>query len=240
IDEAWDTVQEYRGITFDMRGYQTYAIGRDITYRNVKFTGPFCAIPTQNASWSVVNSDFSDCALEIDKINGIATMDGVTVRRLLFQSSSVDVFNLFNSNVREFINGAPKKFVGSNSTITSFNPGAYAYGFTTEVNCSNCTITSLGSGGYVDHDVSHFYSMANGTIRIPMPVAVKAEGNNGSGAIRLTVASTAAWVTGQWVLVAGNQNVACSSDLPYGVYTVTVIDGTHVDLQGATYSSGTP
>src|SRR5690349_2475594 len=51
-----------------MNGFQTYAIGRDITYTNVKFTGAACAVPIQNMNWTAQNSDFSSCAMEVDKI----------------------------------------------------------------------------------------------------------------------------------------------------------------------------
>lgn len=58
------------------------------------------------------------------------------------------------------------------------------------------------------------------------------------GLVQLTVNSTAALATGQQVLLLNgtNQSLGESTEGP-NVYTVTVIDGTHVDLQGTTYSS---
>src|SRR5262249_36243513 len=140
LSPAWDTVQEFRGITFSMKGFQTYAIGRDITYANVKFTGGGCAVPTQNFNWTAIDSDFSTCAMEVNNINGTVTLNNVNLYRILFQSSSVDVFNLINSTVTGTVNGTPKKFVGSGSTIANLSPGAYAYGRTEEVSCTNCVI----------------------------------------------------------------------------------------------------
>lgn len=53
-----------------------------------------------------------------------------------------------------------------------------------------------------------------------------------SGIVQLTVNATAALTTNQQVLV-GN----CQSDTAPLAYVVTVIDGTHIDLQGTTYGS---
>jgi hypothetical protein len=170
LDPAWDTTQEFRGITFSADAGQTYAIGRDITFANVKFTGFACAIPTQNLSWTVVDSDFSTCAMEVDKIIGTVTLANVRIYRILFQSSSVDVFNLIDSTVTGTINGTPKKFVGMRSTIANLSPGAYAYGRTDEVDCTDCVIsaiTPLGIddvGGLNNIGANHLYSMSDGTI----------------------------------------------------------------------------
>lgn len=62
--------------------------------------------------------------------------------------------------------------------------------------------------------------------------------NNGSGLIRLTVGSTTGLTTGQTVRVA----LVTGTTEANGFWTVTVVDGTKIDLQGSTftnaYSSG--
>lgn len=69
------------------------------------------------------------------------------------------------------------------------------------------------------------------------PIAITgAASNGGPNLIRLAVTSTAAWTTGQshWIdHITGTGNVAA---LNGGNKVVTVIDGTHVDLQGTTFS----
>jgi hypothetical protein len=55
--------------------------------------------------------------------------------------------------------------------------------------------------------------------------------NNGSGLIRLTVASTTGYTTGDRCSVSSVNGTTEAN----GVWTITVIDSTHVDLQGSTF-----
>jgi hypothetical protein len=59
---------------------------------------------------------------------------------------------------------------------------------------------------------------------------ISAVADNGSGLARLTVASTAGISTGRKLKVAATTTYD-------GIWTVTVVDSTHLDLQGSTYSS---
>jgi hypothetical protein len=61
---------------------------------------------------------------------------------------------------------------------------------------------------------------------------VSGAANNGSGAIRLTVDTTANMATGQTWFVNSVGGVTNAN----GTWTVTVIDGTHVDLVGSTFA----
>lgn len=63
-------------------------------------------------------------------------------------------------------------------------------------------------------------------------VAVTGAVNNGGGLIRLTLASTALFVTGTVLYVSGVGGVPNAN----GVWTVTVIDGTHIDLQVSAFA----
>lgn len=66
---------------------------------------------------------------------------------------------------------------------------------------------------------------------------VVATANNGSGAIRLTLGSTAGLMTGNRMTVAGVVDTGGAPDNANGTWPIQVINGTHVDLQGSTYSS---
>src|SRR5262245_3249034 len=63
-------------------------------------------------------------------------------------------------------------------------------------------------------------------------VAVSGAVNNGSGLIRLTVASTAGWTTGD------SKTIASVGGVPnaHGTFLITVISGTQIDLQGSTFA----
>ena len=56
--------------------------------------------------------------------------------------------------------------------------------------------------------------------------------DNGSGAIRITVGSTAQFSANQWIVISGVVGVAAAN----GTWMVTIIDGFTLDLQGSTFS----
>lgn len=64
-------------------------------------------------------------------------------------------------------------------------------------------------------------------------VAVSGAADNGSGLIRLTVASTSGWATGNIKDIA---DVGGTTEAN-GTFTITVVDGTHIDLQGSTFAN---
>lgn len=66
----------------------------------------------------------------------------------------------------------------------------------------------------------------------PGAISVSGAANNGSGLIRLTVSSTSGWATGDYKSVSAVGGVSAAT----GHWTITVIDGTHIDLQGSTFS----
>jgi hypothetical protein len=67
----------------------------------------------------------------------------------------------------------------------------------------------------------------------PLPIAITGAANNGSGLVRLTVASTATIVSGAEMNVA---NVGGTTEAN-GSWLVTVIDATHVDLVGSAFAN---
>lgn len=64
-------------------------------------------------------------------------------------------------------------------------------------------------------------------------VFISGAANNGAGLIRLTVSSTAAYTTGAQLAVNGIVGTVEAN----GPWTVTVIDATHFDLQGSTFTN---
>src|SRR5262249_46169016 len=65
----------------------------------------------------------------------------------------------------------------------------------------------------------------------PGALAIAGAANNGSGAVRLTVASTASLATGQIRTIAGVVGTTEAN----GTWAITVADATHLDLQGSTF-----
>lgn len=64
-------------------------------------------------------------------------------------------------------------------------------------------------------------------------LAITNAGNNGSGLIRLTVADTSTFATGQVKVVAGVVGTVEANDS----WTITVVDATHIDLQGSAFAN---
>ncbi len=71
-----------------------------------------------------------------------------------------------------------------------------------------------------------------GTDALSMTQAVSNATNNGSGLIRLTVADTSLYSTGNSAVVSGVGGVTAAN----GTWTITVINATTIDLQGSTFS----
>lgn len=241
LDPGWNTIAEFASLDIVTTG-QIYASGRSSIWRNVRFSSTGCAIPTQNIEWTYINTDASNCTMEVDKIVGTMNVISSRVEQFDFQSASIDRFNLVNSTITQGINGTAKVFAGLNSTIASFAPGATSYGASGSSTCVNCIITAFGSHGATekgagDNGIDVTYTMTSGIIKSPNGGKIVSVADNGSGAARLTLATTftatptAQFTTGKYVGVQGG---------PYnGAWQVTVIDGTRMDLVGSTFSGTT-
>ena len=169
LDPSWDAQIEYAGLTISQDG-QTYSPGRSITYRDVSFTGGACGIPTENMSWTAIDANMPNCDMEVDKLIDSLALSRVTIRQILFQSASPNLFVMDSSTVTSTLNGTPKKTMISNSSLAAFRPGAYAYGNSKAVTCTDCVLNSVSPLGVFDEGgsnnigVNNFYSMAAGII----------------------------------------------------------------------------
>ena len=166
LDPSWDTEVEYRGLTISHGDYQTYANGRSITYRDVTFTGTGCGVPTQNFLWQAINTNMTNCFIEMDKLVDTVLFSGVTIRGVEFQSSSINLFSMDASTI-QVLNGTPKKASITHSTIGNFRPGTFAYGRTEEIICDTCVINSINPLGIIVNQVNTNYTMSGGVITIP-------------------------------------------------------------------------
>lgn len=84
-------------------------------------------------------------------------------------------------------------------------------------------------GNWVDKEVfqGNFQSVG-------VSITVTGAANNGSGLVRLTVADTSSLTTGQVIAYTGYNNVGGPG---FGLWNITVVDGTHVDL-ATSYPAG--
>jgi hypothetical protein len=172
VGDTWNTTVEYRGLTINQEG-QTYSPARHVTYRGVTFGGGHGGIPTQNETWSAINTSFANVNLEVDKLIGTMTMDGVTIKQIVFQSSSTDLFIMRNSTVTTRLDGGGKRTEITDSKLNNFGPGIWAYGGTNGATiCIRCSIGTFNFDfGIFQNDNPSPYSMRDGVISFPNAAA---------------------------------------------------------------------
>lgn len=170
--DTWNSTFEYRGLTINQEG-QTYSPARHVMYRSVTFGGAHGGIPTQNETWTAINSNFVDVNMEADKLIGTMTMDGVTIKEIKFQSSSTDRLIMKNSIVTQLLDGTAKRAEITDSQMGTFKVGAYAYGVASgPVVCTRCAVTMFKFyGGFLQNDHLPDYSMSGGVISFPNTAA---------------------------------------------------------------------
>lgn len=231
LNQNWVTNQAFYGLTIDQRSNLTNANGQFIAFYDlsVPIANTFCPIPSQNQSWSVTNGTMPGCTMEVDKIVVSASLTNVTIRRLLFQSGAdPQHFSCASCNVTFAVTGTAGISTYTGGSIADLLVGASAYGAAGSFSGIGTVISSIETGGAGLNKIDVRGVWAGGTFTVPANMSISAAANNGSGLIRLTVGSSAGWSTG---IVGDAPGGNCS-----GTFPVTVIDATHVDLQGSAFT----
>lgn len=146
---TWPSSFEYRGLTFaSTAGVQNDITSQFATFRDVTFNqGAFCAFPSMNQTFQVINSTMTACQIEADKLIGDVNFTNTTLASIGFQSSSIERFTASSLTVAS-IAGTPKKATISNSTISvSFSVGASVNGRTDSISLTNTSVASLAQSG---------------------------------------------------------------------------------------------
>jgi hypothetical protein len=216
VHDTWNATLEYRGLTINQEG-QTYSPARHVTYRGVTFGGGHGGIPTQNETWSAINTSFANVNLETDKLIGTMTMDGVTIKQIVFQSSSTDLFVMRNSTVTNRLDGGGKRTEITDSTLNNFGPGIWIYGSTNGATiCTRCAVKTFNfdfSSPFIYNPSP--YSMSGGIISFP------------------NSAATGASPAQQWIIPGGNVFWSAPGYLTIGLFQTQAItqDGTNTYVQ---------
>lgn len=226
---AWAATHLYAGISIDQQSVQTNAIGMNMTLRDMSVpnTDGFCVIPSQNKNFTVINGTFHNCDAEFDKIISNATFQNVDYRQIKIQQASpLESWTCIDCAINNSLQGTPGPTTFVRGNVASLQIGAISYGVSGSFSATNTVISAFSIGGSGLNEIDTRGVWASGNFTVPQNLSVSSFANNGSGLIRLTVPSTGGWSTG----IVGD---GCG-----GTFPVTVIDGTHVDLQGSTFSSG--
>lgn len=180
LNDTWPNTAEYRGasgnnLTISQEG-QTYAGLRHVTYRYITFTGLHGAIPTQNETFSAINVDYGFTQMEMDKLVGTMALDGVTIHKIVQQSTSTDRMIIRNSTFTLGLDGGGNYTEITDSSLGAWAPGGpWAYGSLgtdNEVICTRCTVTSFSNlFGFVNNEQPPFWTKSGGVITMPLAAA---------------------------------------------------------------------
>jgi hypothetical protein len=249
LPSSWDTDVEWRGVTFT-KSAEIDAVGRQVTFRDTTWTGNgtnTCLFPTQNFFMGVYNSTMTNCQMEVDKLNQTFVFSGSSINVIFLQSTGINDFRIENSNVSVLI-GSGRKMTVADSTIDKWNPGPAFFGRTDEIVCLNTAVNSMitpqGNIGQLypgsnNQGLESIGTMSGGVFTFPSGSGVTGFANNGSDAVRLTVHSTDGFITGKRMIPAGVFASGGSGAGIDGSFQINVIDSTHVDLVGSTFSTTT-
>lgn len=167
----WNTEVEYRGITLDYQSNYAYSVGRQAVWRDVTFLGNFGPVPTENESWSEINSTCAACLMETDKLVKLITISGSTHLQINVQSAgSYDTMVVSNTTINS-MQGTPRVFTGNRVTIADLRLGPSLYGRADDITCTSCVIASVSALGNSSEAVSN-YSMSGGVITVPLSAAL--------------------------------------------------------------------
>lgn len=212
IPEMWGYTVEVKGavgnpLVIDQSG-QTYMGIRNFTMRNVRFSNGGGGTPSVNENWSAYNVDYTGLTMEVDKLIGTMTVDGMTISQLKFQSPSPDLFVGRNLTVGNFTGGGKRTEI-YNSTITNWLPGSYGYGASRINTIKDSAVTTFSAFGGVHQGNFGSYSKSSGVISI-----LNSANTGGSGPLTLI-----------FTLPNGNflYNIAGSFAGPIGLDTVTAL-----------------
>lgn len=195
-DPSWDATVEFYNGSIDypnVNGSMVYAVSSTIIFRNINFTNTACGTPTQAVSFQAINTNFGSCTIEIDKLIDNFVTSGSTMNIVLVQSPGIKLWTDTGSTISQ-LQGSPANFVGNGTIFTSqMKVGAVGYGRSDSFTCTNCSVASFPSGGYLDdglgQGVQNTYSMSGGVAANVAQVSTTLTTSSGSSSA--TVGSAA-------------------------------------------------
>ncbi len=232
LNGGWGgAVQAIYGLTIDEQASAVNSNGRDISFFDISCPHSFCVIPSQNQFFRATNLVAPGATIEFDKIVANVVYRNVTLRRVIVQSAEIINWNCTNCTIGPIgVAGTAKTTAFISSNLTDLSLGASCCGASGSFIATNTVISALEFAGasFTGADTRGVWSSTG--LTVPANMHISSAANNGSGLIRLTVTSSAGWTTG--IVGDGPNSTSCS-----GTFAVTVIDSTHVDLQGSTFTS---
>ncbi len=233
LDANWGGGVDIRGVTIDSSNQSIYQ-GRSTRLQDVTMTGSNCIIPSQNETFTMINSTGINCAIEVDKIINNLTYNNTNLRRLAFQSASTNTLTWTGGSLSLDMNGTAKVANITNLTTPTFRIGPYAYGTATSASCASCAITNPITNAGVSEDgftggANIFYAVSGGVFSYPISQNVTNAVDNGSGKTRLSVVNATGWAVGAGI---GLSNLGTCVPACTGGSTILAVDtvGNTIDI----------
>lgn len=147
LGSAWGGSTEWRGVTITSKSSadgldsEVKTSGLSIKFIDATFTGNVilagrgtCPFATDGILFEMINVSAQLCELEMDKNVDQIIVNNSTVRRIVFQSASINLATIDSSTIFH-LSGTPLRTTLSRSTITSLMQlGASGYGADTSIN----------------------------------------------------------------------------------------------------------
>lgn len=178
FDANWNARNYLKDFECDAIPNQVNAKVREITLQNIDcpLSDSSSVFPSENEIFRAIGCDFGDYHVEVDKMVDVILYDRCTIRRIGHQSGSINTTIFLATDVigtGATCTGTGKKFIGrgrkangDRSQLTTFWPGAYAYGYSEEVDIEGYDIADFDSGGHSTAK-SSTWTITDGVIRIP-------------------------------------------------------------------------
>lgn len=242
MHDTWDKTVEYQNLTITQSGQMSVG-ARYATFRNVFFTGAGgnCGVfPSQNQTFTAVNTNWDNCIIEVDKLVNLVSLDSVTIRQIDWQSNSIDRLVMTNSTVQTMFGGARDSQVTDTSFTTLLRPGSYNYGSSSKFVCTRCAVTSFEPTGGISSPInSSVLTMSGGVITWPVSYANVAAQNWSSPIGVPAFFTSGSYNLGTFLVTGISGGIWPAPDNQSTTTNVTISSGSpNLGVSGSIFSSG--
>lgn len=176
MSDGWNLTLEVRGLTLVPNTGQALNVNAR-TYFFIDCSGADVGVNisiTQSAS--LINCNFPNWGIEVDKVIGSLTITGTTLSQIQHQSSAPLNLLMNNCTVSNGLNGTPRNVNISNTTFsgTSFL-GPNTYGRTDVLIIDNCSFSAVTWDGPGVNNVAGTFTLSSGGV-LSMPLYVASSG----------------------------------------------------------------
>ncbi len=239
LDPTWNVSVEANRLILDQGAGAGGSVtnGKSITLKNGVITSAAtsCQGPSVNGFLAWINVTATNCTVEVDKLIDVFVLQNVSaITNVDFQTASVKQFIASEVTASTFLGAGGINNIVANSSPAELHLGSHGYGasYGRDYIIGN-NIPILIAGSASQSMINLRGTWAGGVLTVPPNFTVTSAANNGSGLIRILVNSTTGWSTGMASdIIVSSGSASCNGD-----WVLTVVDGTHFDLQGSTFAA---